>query len=92
MYAATSGLGLPTLIKYVFPPIFAPGGNLDTMTVAMVAACIPLAFLLRAITGYLNSYYTQLTGVQILRRSASTTFESSRFCPCHSCKTGRSAT
>ena len=66
MYAATSGLGLPTLIQYVFPPIFAPGGNLDTLTVAMVAACIPLAFLLRAITGYLNSYYTQLTGVQIL--------------------------
>ncbi|MFO1448045.1 MAG: ABC transporter ATP-binding protein [Opitutaceae bacterium] len=66
LYAATSGFGLPTLIQYVFPPIFAPGGGLETSTVAMIAACIPLAFLLRGITGYLNSYYTQLTGVRIL--------------------------
>ena len=67
LYAATSGLGLPLMIKYVFPPIFDRTGTpLDTRTVAMVAACIPLAFLLRAVTGYLNSYYTQLAGVRIL--------------------------
>mgnify|MGYP000576601379 CR=1 FL=1 len=35
-------------------------------TVALIAGAIPLAFLLRAISGYLNSYYTQLTGVRIL--------------------------
>lgn len=67
LYAATSGLGLPTMIKYVFPPIFDRSGNpLDTTTVAMIAACIPLLFLLRAVTGYLNAFYTQFAGVHIL--------------------------
>ncbi len=67
VYGATSGLGLPTLIKYVFPPIFSRDGPpLDTTTVLLIAACVPILFLLRALSGYLNSYYVQLTGVQIL--------------------------
>ncbi|MCR6656150.1 MAG: ABC transporter transmembrane domain-containing protein [Opitutus sp.] len=67
IYGATSGLGLPTLIKYVFPPIFSNDGPpLATSTVLLIAACVPILFLLRALSGYLNSYYVQLTGVQIL--------------------------
>ncbi len=67
IYGATSGLGLPTLIKYVFPPIFSNDGPpLETSTVLLIAACVPILFLLRALSGYLNSYYVQLTGVQIL--------------------------
>jgi ATP-binding cassette, subfamily B, bacterial MsbA len=67
IYAATSGLGLPTMIKFVFPPIFDRSGEaLPVNIVALIAACIPLAFLLRAVTGYLNSIYTQATGVRIL--------------------------
>jgi len=67
IFGATSGLGLPTLIKYVFPPIFDhEGPPLSPQTVWLIAASVPLLFLLRAVSGYLNSYYVQLTGVRML--------------------------
>jgi subfamily B ATP-binding cassette protein MsbA len=67
LFGATSGVGLPTLVNYVFPPIFDREGTpLPFATVALIAACIPLAFLLRAVSGYLNSYYIQLSGVRVL--------------------------
>jgi ATP-binding cassette, subfamily B, bacterial MsbA len=67
LFGATSGLGLPTLVKYVFPPIFDHSGPpLPLATVLLIAAAVPVLFLLRAVSGYLNSYYVQLTGVRIL--------------------------
>jgi ATP-binding cassette, subfamily B, bacterial MsbA len=67
IFGATSGLGLPTLIKYVFPPIFDQSGPpLPPQTVWLIAASVPVLFLLRAVSGYLNSYYVQLTGVRML--------------------------
>jgi subfamily B ATP-binding cassette protein MsbA len=67
IYGATSGLGLPTMIKYVFPPIFdRTGPAMEASTVWLIAATVPMLFLLRAVAGYLNSYYVQLTGVRIL--------------------------
>ena len=67
VYGASSGAGLPLLVNSVFPAIFQPkGGRLALETVVLIAACIPLVFLVRAITGYLNSYYIQLSGVRIL--------------------------
>lgn len=67
LYGLASGAGIPLLVKYVFPPVFdRSGGALPMSTVALIAACIPMVFLLRAVTGYLNSYYTQYAGVRIL--------------------------
>jgi len=67
VYGATSGAGLPMMIKYVFPPIFdRTGPAMAASTVWLIAAAVPMLFLLRAISGYLNSYYVQLTGVRIL--------------------------
>lgn len=67
LYGLASGAGIPLLVKYVFPPIFdRQDGALPMSTVALIAACIPMVFLLRAVTGYLNSYYTQYAGVRIL--------------------------
>lgn len=67
LFGAASGLGVPALIKYVFPPIFdRDGGVLPLALVIQIAAAIPLAFLLRAFSGYRNSYFTQLAGVRIL--------------------------
>ena len=65
LFALTNGISLPTLIKYVFPVIF-DGSGLPVSTVILIAAAIPLAFLLRALSGYLNSFYVQLAGVRIL--------------------------
>ncbi|MBI5426221.1 MAG: ABC transporter ATP-binding protein [Opitutae bacterium] len=67
LYGVASGAGIPLLVKYVFPPIFdRQGGALPMSTVMLIAACIPMVFLLRAVTGYLNSFYTQYAGVRIL--------------------------
>ena len=67
IFGATSGFGLPVLIKYVFPPIFdRRDPPLLLSTVVLVAACVPVVFLLRAVSSFLNSYYVQLTGVRIL--------------------------
>ncbi len=67
LYGAASGAGLPLLVKYVFPRIFAPvGPPAPFLHVALVAAYIPLIFALRALSGYLNSYFTQFAGVRVL--------------------------
>ncbi len=67
IYGASSGAGMPLLVSYVFPKIFAPAdAPLPLGTVALIAAGIPLIFLLRAASGYLNSYFTQFAGVRIL--------------------------
>lgn len=67
LYGAASGAGLPLLVKYVFPRIFAPGADpVPFFEVALVAAYIPFIFALRALSGYLNSYFTQFAGVRVL--------------------------
>ena len=67
LFGATNGLGLPLLIKYVFPVIFDRSGNAMPMaTVVLIAATVPMLFLLRAVSSFLNSYYVQLTGVRVL--------------------------
>ncbi len=82
LFGATSGLGLPTLVKYVFPPIFDQSTpRLPLATVILIAACVPLVFLLRAVSGYLNSYYVQLTGVRVLEAVRLDYFRQLQFLP-----------
>ena len=67
VYGASSGAGLPLLVQYVFPRIFTQSNPpLPLSAVALIAAGIPLVFFLRALSGYLNGYFTQLAGVRIL--------------------------
>ncbi len=67
IYGASSGTGPPALVNYVIPAIFhRRAEGLSMGTVVLIAACIPLVFLVRAISGYLNSYFIQLSGVRIL--------------------------
>jgi subfamily B ATP-binding cassette protein MsbA len=67
LYGAASGAGLPLLVKHVFPRIFSPDtGEVPLLQVAMVAAYIPFIFTLRAVSGYLNGYFTQFAGVRVL--------------------------
>ncbi|HWA10117.1 MAG TPA: ABC transporter ATP-binding protein [Opitutaceae bacterium] len=66
VYGASSG-ALPLLVKYVFPRIFQHADPpVPVSRVALIASAIPLVFLLRALSGYANSYFTQLAGVRIL--------------------------
>lgn len=67
IFGAASGLGLPAVVNYAFPPIFdQTDGGLPLATVIQISASIPLLFLLRAVSGYLNSYYVALTGTRVL--------------------------
>jgi len=82
IFGATSGLGIPTLVKYVFPPIFDHSGTpLGSSTVWLIAASVPMLFLLRAVSGFLNSYYVQLTGVRILEAVRLDYFRKLQFLP-----------
>jgi subfamily B ATP-binding cassette protein MsbA len=66
LYGASNG-ALPLLVKYVLPRIFNPvGPRLPLGEVALIASAIPFIFLLRALSGYVNSYFTQFAGVRIL--------------------------
>ncbi|HEY1791693.1 MAG TPA: ABC transporter ATP-binding protein [Opitutaceae bacterium] len=64
--ALTSGFSLPVLIKYVFPMIFDQHDVMPVRKVVLWAAAIPAAFLVRALGGYLNSYFAQHAGIRIL--------------------------
>jgi subfamily B ATP-binding cassette protein MsbA len=65
--ALASGASLPILIKYVFPRIFDhTHGAMPLSRVVLWAAAIPVAFLVRAVSGYLNSYFIQHSGIRIL--------------------------
>ncbi|MCF3650980.1 ABC transporter ATP-binding protein [Synoicihabitans lomoniglobus] len=66
VYGVSSGAALPALTEYVFPKIFSDTGGLPMGQVILIAAAIPLAFLLRAVSGYLQTYFTQSAGVRIL--------------------------
>ena len=69
LYSAATGAGLPAMINYVFPVIFDGEGPRPAFEVVLlVAAYIPLVFLLRGVFGYLNGYYIQQAGTRILER------------------------
>ena len=67
VYAAATGLGIPTLTNYVFPRIFTDDGSrLPWGQVLLVAAYIPFIFLVRAAAGYLNGVLIQFAGTRVL--------------------------
>lgn len=69
IYGVANGAGLPLMMKWVFPQIFAAdAGTLSHWELAMVAAWLPLIFLVRGIAGYGNVYLVQLAGVKVLER------------------------
>jgi subfamily B ATP-binding cassette protein MsbA len=67
LYAAATGLGIPTLTNYVFPRIFTDTANrMAWGEVLLVAGYIPFIFLVRAVAGYLNGVLIQLAGTRVL--------------------------
>lgn len=69
IYGAANGAGLPLMMKWVFPQIFA--AEAETLThwqLALIAAWLPLIFLVRGVAGYGNVYLVQLAGVKVLER------------------------
>jgi subfamily B ATP-binding cassette protein MsbA len=57
------------LMQQVFPTIFAKGGHrLGMWTLIGYAALVPAVFLVRGLTGYLNTYLVSLCGVRVLEQ------------------------
>ncbi len=93
VYGLASGIGLPTLVKYVFPLLFRDEkgmqqvppwlmriqeqwlDNSATSMTLLVCAFIPALFLLRGISGYLNTYLINKTGFMVLEKIRLMAFE-----------------
>lgn len=69
VYGAANGAGLPLMMKWVFPQIFAADADvLTNWQLTLIAAWLPLIFLVRGVAGYGNVYLVQLAGVKVLER------------------------
>lgn len=67
LYGAASGAGLPLMFKKVFPVIFADDAErLTHWELALVALWLPFIFLVRGLSGYLNSYLIHFAGNRVL--------------------------
>ena len=78
--AAASGLGVPMMVKYIFPVVFRSAGDTpellalvpslgelspDTLLV-LACASMPALFLIRGVATWLNAYMMNLLGLRIL--------------------------
>jgi ATP-binding cassette, subfamily B, bacterial MsbA len=62
-----SGAGLPLMVDWVFPVIFATNADpLTTWQLVAVVLWLPAVFMIRGVTGYLNGYLIQLVGTRVL--------------------------
>ncbi len=69
VFGAANGAGLPLMMKWVFPQVFASDAEaLTTWELLLVAAWLPFIFLIRGVAGYGNVYLVQLAGVRVLER------------------------
>mgnify|MGYP000870216990 CR=1 FL=1 len=69
IYGAASGLALNYIIKEVLPRLFEPGAvPLTFVQILGYASLIPAVFLVRGVSGYLNTYLISMCGVRVLER------------------------
>ncbi len=77
--AASSGMGIPVMVKFIFPLVFAGDGTPEAMeylpklaelehsTLLMLAcASIPFIFLIRGVSQWLNAVLVSLLGLRVL--------------------------
>lgn len=67
VFGAANGIGVPYIIKHVFPRVFdANAVPMTTWQIVAIAMELPLVFVVRGLAGYLNTYLIQVAGVRIL--------------------------
>lgn len=82
VYGAANGAGLPLMVKWVFPKIFAENAvPLTTAALVLYALWLPAVFIIRGVAGYLNSYLVQLAGVRVLEALRLDYFRKLQFLP-----------
>ncbi len=67
LFGVSSGFGIPFMTQKVFPMIFDDEAEgLSILMLVGVASLIPLAFAVRGISGFLNTYLINLCGIRVL--------------------------
>ncbi len=67
LFGVSSGFGIPFMTQKVFPMIFDEGADeLSILMLVGVASLIPLAFAVRGISGFLNTYLINVCGIRVL--------------------------
>lgn len=78
VYGVSSGFGLPYVTDQIFPKIFASeGGNqeIGTWQLMLYVSWLPIAFLIRGVSGYFNSYLINYCGVRVLEQLRAKVFK-----------------
>ncbi len=66
-FGISSGFGIPFMTQRVFPRIFGEEAeNLSLPVLIGIASLIPLTFVVRGLSGFLNTYLINLCGIKIL--------------------------
>ena len=71
IYGISSGFGLPYMIDQVFPKIFpdeGSGSDLNFLELLLYVGWFPLVFVIRGVSGYLNTYLINLCGIKVLEK------------------------
>ncbi len=79
VYGVASGFGLPTMIDQVFPKIFpSQVGSKTALPVSeliLYVSVFPGVFLIRGLSGYLNTYLINYCGIRVLEQIRISIFE-----------------
>ncbi len=73
IYGISSGFGLPYMIDQIFPKIFSneqisKNQELSSFELFLYVGWFPVVFLIRGVSGYLNTYLINYCGVKILEK------------------------
>lgn len=67
VYGVASGFGVPYMMRFVFPKVFAEGAaELSRLEILGYALWLPAIFLVRGLSGYLNHYLINYCGFKVL--------------------------
>jgi len=67
IYGVASGFGVPYMMRFIFPKVFAEGAaELTRMQIVGYALWLPAIFFVRGISGYLNQYLINFCGFRVL--------------------------
>ncbi|MEQ9825396.1 MAG: ABC transporter ATP-binding protein [Puniceicoccaceae bacterium] len=66
LFAIASGAGIPGMMRWVLPRVFADGETMELGRLLLTVFGIPIIFILRGVSGYLNVYFINKGGVMIL--------------------------
>ena len=67
LYGIATGFGLPFMTEKVFPAIFGDG-DVEPRRRILVVALLPLAFAIRGVSGFFNTYLINYCGAYVLER------------------------